>query len=342
MRILITGGAGYFGTLLTDELLKQGHQCRIFDTNDLDVPLDGVEVVRGDIRDIGSLREACRGIDIVHHNVAQVPLAKDKHLFHSVNYGGTENLLEVALEADVGKVIYTSSSAVFGVPESNPVNERTRPMPMEAYGKAKYEAEGLCEDYIKKGLDVSIIRPRTIMGHGRLGIFQILFEWVREGYNVPVLGSGDNIYQFVHADDLAAACIKAGERPGPEVYNIGAAEFGSMRQALEDLCAHAGTGSIVRGLPMSPIVLGMKVTSRLGLSPLGAYHALMYGRSMYFDIAKPKADLDWEPRYSNSEMFIESYDWYVEHRDEVYANTGNSPHKSAINQRLLGLVKYLL
>jgi nucleoside-diphosphate-sugar epimerase len=342
MHILVTGGAGYFGTLLTDELLEQGHKVRVFDINGLDEPRDGVEVVRGDIRDLDSVRSACRGIDIVHHNVAQVPLAKDKELFHAVNYGGTSNLLNAALDADVGKVVYTSSSAVFGVPESNPVNDETVPTPMEAYGKAKYEAEHLCRDFAAKGLDVSIVRPRTIMGHGRLGIFQILFEWVREGYNVPVLGRGDNVYQFVHANDLATACIKAGEKSGPETFNVGAEEFGTMREVLENLCAHAGTGSSVRALPMAPIVFGMKLTSWMGLSPLGAYHALMYGRSMYFDIQKPKAALQWAPRYSNNEMFVESYDWYLKHREEVMSKKGGSHHKSAVNQRLLGLVKYLL
>ena len=115
-----------------------------------------------------------------------------------------------------------------------------------------------------------------------------------------------------------------------------------MRQVLENLCAHAGTGSKVRGLPMTPIVLGMKATSRLGLSPLGAYHALMYGRSMYFDIHKTKEELNWKPKYSNNEMFIESYEWYLAHRDEVIAKKGGSYHKSAINQRVLGIVKYLL
>ena len=73
-------------------------------------------------------------------------------------------------------------------------------------------------------------RPRTIMGHGRLGIFQILFEWIREGYNIPVLGRGDNVYQFVHADDLAEACILAAARPGPTTYNCGALRPGTMRR----------------------------------------------------------------------------------------------------------------
>ncbi|MDH3380663.1 MAG: NAD-dependent epimerase/dehydratase family protein [Gammaproteobacteria bacterium] len=342
MRILITGGAGYFGTLLTDELLKRGHECRVFDLNAPDAPLEGMEVIRGDIRDKDAVRKVCQGIDIIHHNVAQVPLAKDKRLFHEVNYDGTAHLLDAALAVGVGKVIYTSSSAVFGVPKNNPVNEQSEPNPMEAYGKAKYQAEHLCHEFVKRGLDISIIRPRTIMGHGRLGIFQILFEWVREGYNVPVLGSGDNVYQFIHASDLASACIKAGETSGPEIFNCGASVFGSMREVLEDLCAYAATGSRVRSLPMAPIVAGMKLTSALGLSPLGAYHSLMYGRSMYFDIEKATKQLNWQPKFSNTEMFIESYKWYLDNRGKVYANAGNSPHKSAVNQRLLGLVKYLL
>ncbi|HYQ70319.1 MAG TPA: NAD-dependent epimerase/dehydratase family protein, partial [Gammaproteobacteria bacterium] len=279
---------------------------------------------------------------IIHHNVAQVPLAKNKQLFQQVNYDGTKNLLDAALENETRKVIYTSSSAVFGIPARNPVTEETRPNPMEAYGKEKYRAELLCQEYIDKGLDVSILRPRTIMGHGRLGIFQILFEWIREGYNVPVLGSGDNVYQFIHANDMASACIRAGERSGPAIYNCGAEKFGSMREVLEDLCAYANTGSRVRSLPMKPIVLGMKFTSLLGLSPLGAYHALMYGRSMYFDITRAKTELNWSPEFSNTEMFRESYQWYIDNRDRVYQEKGRSFHRSALNQRLLGLVKYCL
>ena len=90
-----------------------------------------------------------------------------------------------------------------------------------------------------------------------------------------VLGKGDNVYQFVHSDDLADACILAGERAGASVYNCGATRFSTMRGGLEHLCAHAGTGSRVKSLPMAPAVWAMKITSILGLSPLGAYHALM-------------------------------------------------------------------
>jgi nucleoside-diphosphate-sugar epimerase len=340
--VLITGGSGYFGSLLRDRLKAQGRLVRIFDLSDASDRPAEVEFVAGDIRDEAQVKNACAGCEVIYHCVAQVPLAKDKHLFRSVNIQGTENLLKAALAAKARKVIYVSSSAVFGAPKANPVTEKTPPAPAEAYGLAKLEGEHLCAKYISQGLDVSIIRPRTIMGHGRLGIFQILFEWIRTGYNVPVLGRGDNIYQFVHADDLAEACILAAARPGPTTYNCGTDRFGSMREVLENLCAHAKTGSKVRSVPMSPAVGFMNFTSALGLSPLGPYHAMMYGRSLYFDIAKAKTELNWQPRFSNNEMFVHSYDWYVKHRETILASHGASHHRSAVKQGILGMIKHVL
>lgn len=340
MRALITGGSGYFGCVLRDQLLARGTAVRVFDLLDSDDRPSTVELCRGDIRDFQAVRDACAGVDVVFHNVAQVPLAKDRHLFESVNIAGTDNLLRAAAEQRVGKIVHTSSSAVFGVPTKNPVDASVRPKPLEAYGRAKLAAEQLIERVAReRGLDVTIIRPRTILGHGRLGIFQILFDWVAEGRRIPVLGRGGNLYQFVHADDLADACIRAGERPGCATYNIGAQRFGTMRQTLEALCRHAGTGSAVYSFPMALATVLMRATSTLGLSPLGPYHSLMYGRSLYFDIATPQRDLGWQPRWSNEEMICQSYDWYLAHRAEVLRASGRSAHKSAVREGILALLR---
>jgi nucleoside-diphosphate-sugar epimerase len=342
-RVLVTGGSGYFGCLLRDRLLASGAtQVRIFDLVDVADRPAAVEFQQGDIRDAAAVRRACLGVDVVYHNVAQVPLAKDRALFEDVNCGGTRTLLDAAAAAGVGKVVHTSSSAVYGVPRHNPVDETSPREPQEAYGRAKLEAEGIVADFVRRtGLDVTIVRPRTIVGHGRLGIFQILFDWVERGANIPVLGRGDNRYQFVHADDLASACILAASRPRPATYNIGAERFGTMRETLEALCAHAATGSRVYSVPMAPAVAFMKLTSTLGLSPLGPYHALMYGRSLYFDCRRAREELGWTARWSNIEMLCESYDWYLAHKREVLAARGASPHRSAIKQGILALVRRL-
>src|SRR5262245_20566001 len=109
---LVTGGSGYFGTVLVQKLVDQGYRVRIFDKNDADEKPAGVEMFRGDIRDLDAITRACEGVDIVHHNVAQVPLAKDKELFWTVNEGGTKNLLDAATKQRVAKIVHMSSSAI--------------------------------------------------------------------------------------------------------------------------------------------------------------------------------------------------------------------------------------
>ncbi|MFC1481844.1 NAD-dependent epimerase/dehydratase family protein [Candidatus Neomarinimicrobiota bacterium] len=340
--VLVTGGSGYFGSLMLRKLHEKGESCRNFDIIPPQERLVDEEFQQGDIRNPEDIVHACRGIRVVYHNVAQVPLAKDKSLFRSVNIDGTRNLLDAALKSGVQKVIYTSSSAVYGVPDSNPVNEHSPKFPGDPYGQAKLDGEKLCLEYREKGLDVSIIRPRTIMGHGRLGIFQILFEWIFNGHNVPVLGKGDNQYQFVHAYDLADACLLAAQRPGAADYNCGTDRFGTMREVLEGLCGEVGTGSRVKSVPMWPATMGMKITSMVGLSPLSGYHSLMYGRSLYFDISKIQEELGWQPKYSNDEMFMESYAWYLKHRDHILGATGASHHRSSVNEGILSLVRKFL
>lgn len=339
---LVTGGSGYFGSLLVEQLRRRGLSVRNFDLNEnADRPKD-VEFIQGDIRDRAAVERACRGVAVIHHSVAQVPLAKDKELFWTVNRDGTETLLAAAQAAGVRKVVHLSSSAVYGAPERNPVTEDSPRRPGEEYGAAKLAAEEICARYVARGLDISIIRPRTIMGHGRLGIMQILFEWIRNGRNVPVLGRGDNLYQFIHADDLADACIRAAETPGANAFNIGAERFDTMRATLEGLIAHAGTGSRVVSIPAAPAVAGMTLTSRIGWSPLGAYHALMYGRAMYFDVSRAKSVLGWSSRFGNVEMFCDSYDWYLRNREEVLQRKATSPHRAAVDQGILKLVSLAL
>jgi nucleoside-diphosphate-sugar epimerase len=335
-RVLITGGSGYFGTVLASQALARGDQVRILDLNAPTDFEDDVEFVGADIRDADAVAKACNAVDVVFHNVAQVPLARDRNLFESVNVVGTANVLVGARDSGVAKVVHTSTSAVFGIPDRNPVDESSPCRPLEAYGRAKLRAEHLCHEAAAGGLDVTIVRPRTILGHGRLGIFAILFDFVAQGSAVYVLGRGDNRYQLVHADDLADACIRAGDRPGATTYNIGAVEFGTMRETIQALVDHAGTGSHVRSLPVGPAQLAMKALATVGMAPFAPYHWLLYGESLYFDVGKARRELEWEPRHSNASMLIESYEWYLAHRDAL--DTGGSHHQSPVR---LGLLKVL-
>ena len=336
--VLVTGGSGYFGSLLVDRLRAAGHRVRVLDLNDAtDRPAD-VEFMAGDIRDRSAVREAVEGVDIVLNNVAQVPLASDLDLLRTVNVDGTRLLLDASIDAGVSKVMHTSSSAVFGVPDTNPVLPTTVPAPMEAYGHAKLAAEWACLDAARQGLDVSIVRPRTILGHGRLGIFGILFDWIADGCDPIVLGDGTNRYQFVHADDLADVCILAAQHVGPGLFNVGTDRFGTMRETLEALCLHAGTGATVRSVPAGPAGLAMHLSARLGITPFAPYHWLMYSKSMWFDLDHLREQLGWAPTWSTDDMFAQSYDWFVEHRAQA-AEAGASHHRRTAKQGALQAVK---
>jgi nucleoside-diphosphate-sugar epimerase len=337
---LVTGGSGYFGSLLVDRLLEHGHRVRVLDLIDMDDRPEGVDFVQGDIRDQRVTRSAVDGVDVVFHNVAQVPLARDLELLRTVNVGGTATLLDASRAAGVAKVVHTSSSAIFGVPESNPVLPGTVPHPGEAYGQAKLEAEWACLAAAAGGLDVSLVRPRTILGHGRLGIFGILFDWIADGADPVVLGDGSNRYQFVHAHDLAEVCRLEGERQGPAVLNVGTPHFGTMREALQQLCDHAGTGCTVRTLPAAPTAAAMRVGSMLGLLPFAPYHWMMYARSMWFDTEHVGERLGWVPTVSNDEMFCESYDWFCANRRST-TDAGASHHRRSARQGALGAAKRL-
>ena len=335
---LVTGGSGYFGSLLVRRLVADGHHVRVLDLNDSDDRPAGVELIQGDIRDRAVVARAVEGCDVVFNNVAQVPLAKDAELLRTVNVDGTTLLLEAAIRAGVGKVVHTSSSAVFGVPASNPVLPTTAALPVEAYGRAKVAAESACLEAVANGLDVTIIRPRTILGHGRLGIFGILFEWVADGADIFVLGAGNNRYQFIHADDLAEVCVLAARAPGAAVFNAGTDRFGTMRESLESLCRHAGTGAGVRSLPAGPTSLAMRAAAGLGLAPFAPYHWIMYSKSLWFDIDHARNALGWQPRFSNEEMFAASYDWFIANRAATHGE-GVSHHRATSKQGALRLVK---
>jgi nucleoside-diphosphate-sugar epimerase len=168
----------------------------------------------------------------------------------------------------------------------------------------------------------------------------ILFELVAEGAPVFVFDGGHNRYQLVHAEDLADACLLAAAHPGPGSYNIGATEFGTMRETLQALCDTAGTGSRVRSVPTAPARLAMRAMAAVGQGPFAPYHWLLYGESLWFDTGRAQRELGWSPRHSNASMVIESYRWFLDHRDDL-AGEGRSHHQSPVRLGALRALRWL-
>ncbi len=273
MRHLVTGGSGFLGSAIARRLLARGDEVRILDVWEDEGRSKDVEFVESDILDRDGVARAMRGIDVVHHNVALVPITKSGDRFWTVNVEGTRIAAEEAVRAGAGAFVYMSSSAIFGKPQSNPILDSAAPHPIEKYGRAKLAGEetarAVCE---AAALQFIAIRPRTILGPGRLGIFDILFDWIREGRNVYTLGTGNVRFQFVHADDLIDAYMLALDQKRTGTYNVGTDRFGTMREALEGVIGHAGSPSKVVGVPAAVAINALRVADWLRISPLGPYH----------------------------------------------------------------------
>jgi nucleoside-diphosphate-sugar epimerase len=342
MAHLITGGSGFLGNLIARRLAERGERVKVFDLWEDKTRPEGIEFIQGDVCNRERVREAMRGIEVVHHNAALVPLTKSGGRFWQVNVEGSRITAEEAAAAGVKAFVYMSSSAVFGVPQQCPVTETTPLRPAEAYGRAKLAGEEAVKK-VFQGRDASqliVIRPRTILGEGRLGIFQILFDWIREGRNVYVIGRSDGLYQFIHAHDLMDAYMLTLQHGKSATYNVGTDRFGSIREALERLIGYARSRSKVKSLPAGLTTSALRLLDNLRLSPLAPYHYLMYGKQFYFDVANLLA-LNWRPKYSNDEMFRESYEWFVSNYDRLAAAKEGSAHRRPVREGLLWLLKKL-
>jgi nucleoside-diphosphate-sugar epimerase len=336
---LVTGGSGFVGSNIARLLHERGETVRVLDIwNEESLPSE-IEFFNVDINDAAGVGRAMQGVDYVHHTVALVPLTKAGKNFWKVNVEGTRTALEAARRAGVKMFCNMSSCSVFGSPDEMPITNDMPLTPIEIYGRAKLAAEDLVKQAGREGMRVSCIRPRTIVGAGRLGTFEILFDWIRDGANVFIIGSGDHLFQFVDVDDLCEVSIQSCLQEKSGLFNVGAAEFGTLRQDLGALIAHAGTKSRVRSLPVGLAIGVLATLDKLRLSPLGPWHYLTYHKPFYFDIQPTMDALGWRPRYGNVESLTRAYDWFIAHAAQQSATEMVSFHKKAVKQRVLRLLK---
>lgn len=343
MRIAISGGAGFLGLHLARRLLAAGETVRTLDLAPLDDPRLEAEVdeLRGDVRDPAAARRLVAGAEVVVHAAAALPIQASRDSILAVNVDGTANVLAAALEAGARRVVFVSSTAVYGVPERHPIVEDDPLVGVGWYGDSKIRAEAVCREFGARGLDVVVVRPKTFVGPERLGVFEILFDWIREGRRIYTLGPGTNRYQLLAVEDLVDAIIRSFSAAGVagEALNVGAKEFGTVRDDLAALVAHAGSRSRLTPVPVRPAELALRTLELLRLSPLAEWHYRTAHRDSFVSTAKAERLLGWEPRLSNAQTLIETYDWYLANRGRVGA--AGSTHRVPWNQQALGLLRRL-
>jgi nucleoside-diphosphate-sugar epimerase len=342
VRVAISGGAGFLGLHLARRLSADGHGVRTLDLLRLGPgePVPGVDELVGDIRRERDAHALCVGTDVLVHAAAALPIAKGRREIRSVNVDGTAMLLAAALRAGVQRVVLVSSTAVYGVPVRHPIHEDDPLVGVGAYGESKIEAELLCAEFGRRGLEHVIVRPKTFLGPERLGVFAILFDWVREGRAIPVLGSGGNRYQLLAVEDLVDVVVRCLDAPvGGTALNIGAGRFGTVRDDLTALVDHAGSASRLRPVPARPAEIVLRALELAGLSPLAEWHYRTAHRDSFVSIERARHLLGWEPQRSNAETLCAAYDWYEAHSVEL--GPSGATHRVPWDQQALGLLRRL-
>ncbi|MBA4250583.1 MAG: epimerase [Chlorobiaceae bacterium] len=342
MKFLVTGGSGFLGINIIRYLLKKNHEVVNLDV----VPFDYkdcknlITSVTGDIRNKSDIEKAIQNVDQVIHCAAALPLYKPEDIY-STDIDGTRNLLEASEKFGVKRFIHISSTAVYGIPDHHPLLETDELIGVGAYGEAKILAEEECLKFRKKNMCVPILRPKSFIGPERLGVFDLLYDWAKDGHNFPMIGKGNNRYQLLDVEDLCEAiylCATLETDKVNDTFNIGAKEFTTMKEDYQAVLDHAGRGKKIIPLPENLIISTLRFLEKLKLSPLYKWVYETASKDSFVSIEKAENILGYKPVYSNKDALLRNFKWYLDNIDMIQSSSGIS-HRVRWKQGILRIAK---
>ena len=291
MKFVVTGGAGFVGNNLVKLLVKNGHQVTVIDNlhkgkkENLDKVIDKIEFLNLDIQDYDSMEENMQDVDGVFHQAALTVVQdsfKKPEEYHNVNVKGTENIFKIAQKNNF-KVVYASSSSVYGHQENVPILENYEKKPINPYGQTKLDDEELAKKYGKQGVKIIGLRYFNIFGKGQTleyaGVITKFLDRIKERKAPIIFGSGSQIRDFIHVEDVANA------------------NYLAMKSDVSNSHVNIGTGNSISILELAKIMIDI---SGLELEP----------------IMEKALEGDIEKSQSNNSLARKSFDWIPERKLE--------------------------
>ncbi|MBW3139295.1 NAD(P)-dependent oxidoreductase [Ferrimonas balearica] len=321
MRHIILGGDGFLGTELCKKLIARQETVVIADIKrSEDSPIYQsplVSYIPVDVCQADSLKALeVTPEDHVYHFAARLlvpilPRAQRQSYFWTVLYQGTENVLNYLKQRGAKRLIYFTTDMVYGHTREHPRTESHPRVPLGPYGEAKYQSELLCERYRQEGFDITIFRPRLIIGPGRLGILEKLFKLIDMNLPVPTIGSGNNHYQFISVSDCAEACLAAIDAGYPNrAFNLGSANPPPVNVLLRQLIVHAQSRSFLVPTPAFLVKAVLAGLDQINSPLMDPEQYLIADETCVLDIQAGKRELGWEPQDNDQAMLIAAYDSY--------------------------------
>ena len=287
MRYVVTGGAGFVGSNLTKLLVKEGHDVTVIDNlvkgkkENLYQVIDKIEFVKGDIRNYDDMEEKFQNIDGIFHQAA-LTVVQDSfdytQEYHDVNVKGTENIFKLANKYNV-KVVYASSSSVYGHKKNVPIMENSERNPINPYGKTKLDDEYLFEKYSKIGTKIIGLRYFNIFGKGQTleyaGVITKFLDRINQKQSPIIFGNGTQLRDFIYVEDVVMANLKA------------------MESETQNLLVNVGTGNAITIAELAKMMIEIS-----GLDAQPIFESPLEG-----DIQMSQANIDlavksfgWKPK----------------------------------------------
>lgn len=318
MKHIIFGGDGFVGRHLAPKLSADGQDVVVADIARSDLPhYRKARFVHCDVTDRASVEAVGIGPDDMVYNLSAKMLspiqvrAKRHDFFYPVNYHGTVHIIEAMDKAGAKNLVHFTTDMIYGHTVTFPMAEDHPVAPLGEYGRSKADTEVLAAEWRKRGMNITLFRPRLIIGPGRLGILEKLFKLIDLNLPVPMIGSGKNPYQFISVFDCAEAARLAWKAGVPnEAYNLGSLNPPPVRKLLGDLIRHAGSRSFVLPTPAWAVKRTLDLLDLLNLPLMDPEQYLIADEMCVLDVSKGKRELGWVPQYRDEEMLIAAYDEY--------------------------------
>ena len=286
MKYVVTGGAGFIGSHITEKLVERGDTVTVIDNlktgkeKNLESVKEKIKFVKGSILDVKLLEEITHNVDGIFHQAALASVQESftkPDEYNEVNVNGTENILKFAKKLKI-KVVYASSSSVYGNPKNIPIKETDEKNPINPYAETKLKDEELAAKYAKMGVNVIGLRYFNVFGMRQskeyAGVIKLFLERIRDGLPPKINGDGTQFRDFVHINDVVNANIMA------------------MDSNVKHDFFNVGTNSAVSILDLAKMMIQY---SQLNIEPI-------YGPSLKGDVQRTLADINsineklyWKP-----------------------------------------------
>ena len=287
MKYVVTGGAGFVGSNLVKLLIKEGHDVLVIDNlvkgkkENLSEVFEQIEFINSDIRNYDDIEKNFQDLDGVFHQAALTVVQdsfKNPQEYHDVNVVGTENIFKLAKQNDF-KVVYASSSSVYGHKKNVPIMENSERNPINPYGKTKLDDEHLFEKYSKIGTKIVGLRYFNIFGKGQTleysGVITKFLDRINQKQSPIIYGNGTQLRDFIYVEDIVMANLKA------------------MESETSNLLVNVGTGDGITILELAEMMIEI---SGLDVQPI--FESPLEG-----DIQMSQANIDlavksfgWKPK----------------------------------------------